>query len=305
MIGLGRTATAFSLMAVLSGVTTLLSREAACAEPTTPECLTAYEDSVTLTKNHQLGATLAKLALCSSESCPAQIRTECLARASETQASIPTVVFEAKDAAGAELFEVKVKMDGDLLAEKLLGAALSVDPGQHTFTFETVGRPIVEKKLLILEGEKLRRERVDFETVAVAAPLVAAPVSLSKPEALVQTEKPPGAKPNLGKTRTLALVLGGVGVVATGVGVAYGLITKSRRDEANNICPAQCADQNGVDAWNRALSAGNISTGAFVIGAAGIASGVAIWLFAKPAADGTPGSQIGLGPDGFQLRGSW
>ncbi len=306
MTGLGRTPAAFSLTTVLFGVTTLLSREAACAEPTTPECLTAYEDSVNLAKNHQLRATLAKLALCSSESCPAQIRAECLARVSATEVSIPTVVFEAKDAAGAELFEVKVRMDGDLLAEKLLGAALLVEPGQHTFTFETEGRPIVQKKILILEGEKLRRERVVFEATVAPKALASPPVALAKSEALVPTQQPPVAKPPFGKARILSLVLGSVGVAATGVGVAYGLIAMSRRDSAKAICSTdQCSDHRGSDRWNQALSAGNVSTGAFVIGAAGIASGVIVWLSAKPSADGALGPQISLGPRGLQVGGSW
>jgi hypothetical protein len=306
MMGFRRTSSALSVMVALSGLTTLLSRAAAGAAPTTPECLAAYEDSVTLTKSHQLRATLVKLALCSSESCPAQIRSECLARVSVTEASIPTVVFEAKDAAGVELFDVKVKMDGDLLAEQLLGAALSVDPGQHTFTFETVGRPIVEKKLMILEGEKLRRERVDFEVVTKAAPLVTIPVTVSKSEATpVQSENPREPKPTLGKTRILALVSGGVGVVATGVGVVYGLITKSRRDAANDICPAQCADSGGVEAWNRARSAGNISTAAFVIGAVGIAGGVVIWTLGKPVAPDAPSTQVSVGLGDVRLVGSW
>ena len=68
---------------------------------------------------------------------------------------MPTVVFEAKDAAGAIVFAVKVKMDGDLLAERLQGSALPIDPGEHTFTFEVAGRPSVEKHLMIFEGEKL------------------------------------------------------------------------------------------------------------------------------------------------------
>jgi hypothetical protein len=224
---------------------------------------------------------------------------------SETDASIPTVVFEAKDASGAQLVEVKVKMDGDLLAEQLSGAALSVDPGQHTFTFETVGRPTVVKKLLILEGEKLRRERVEFELIAAPTPVSAPPVAVSKSEPLIPSQQPPVTKPPLSRARTLALVLGGVGVAATGVGVAYGLIAKSRKDDANQLCPMpQCPNQKGVDRWNDAGTAASIATGAFVIGAAGIASGVFIWLRDKPA-DSASGPQISLGPRGLQLQGSW
>jgi hypothetical protein len=299
---------AFALMAVLGAVTTLIGRQALAAEPTTAECLTAHEDSVTLIRNRQLRATRAKLAICSSWSCPAEIRAECLRRVPEIDLSMPTVVFEARDTAGTNLVAVTVKVDGEILAQRLQGSALAIDPGEHTFTFEVAGRPSVEKHLLILEGEKLRRERVEFEAIAVPKPAPPPPpVTPAKVELLESHPQPnPVSEHRLGKARIVALGLGGVGVVATGVGVAYGVIAMSRKNDANNVCPEeQCNDQPGVNAWNRAHSAGNISTGAFIIGAAGIASGIAVWFLAKPAADGDRSTQISLGPGGLRLEGRW
>ena len=300
----GRTAAVLSVMAVLCGVTTLLSRQALGAEPTTLECITAYEDSVPLRKNHQLKAARVKLLICSSESCPADVRTECIGRLSEIDASMPTVVFEAKDAAGAIVFAVKAKIDGELLAERLQGSALPIDPGEHTFTFEVAERPTVEKHLMIFEGEKLRRERVEFEAIAAPRPTPPPPVTLVTSETVEQPPHP-AARPPLGKAKILGLALGGVGVAAIGVGVAYSFVAMSRRDHASSICPSDCSDTDGVNAWNDARSAGNIATGAFIVGAAGIASGVVVWLLAKPAADGTPRTQIGVGPGGIQLAGRW
>ena len=296
---LGRTATVVPIMAVLSSATTLLGRDALGAPPAANECITTYEESVPLRKNHQLKTARAKLVTCSSESCPADIRAECLNRLAEVDASMPTVVFEAKDAAGAMVFAVKVKMDGEVLAERLQGSALPIDPGEHTFTFEVAGRPSVEKQLMIFEGEKLRRERVEFE--AIAAPKPIPPVV--KTETAEQPPRP-AAKRDLGKT-TIAAVALGVGVASTGVGVAYGFIAMSRRDEASSTCPSACPDMKGVNQWNDARAAGNIATGAFIVGAVGIASGVVVWLLARPATDGTPGAQISLGPGGIQLAGRW
>ena len=298
----GRTAAVVPIMAALSVVTAMLGRDALGAEPTTKECITTYEDSVPLRKNHQLKAARAKLVICSSESCPADIRSECLSRLAEIDASMPTVVFEAKDAAGAMVFAVKVKMDGDLLAERLQGSALAIDPGEHTFTFEVAGRPSIEKHLMIFEGEKLRRERVEFEALAGPKP---APTAVNHSQIGDHGTATSGGKAPLGKGRIAALALGGVGVVATGVGVAYNFVAMSRRDHATSICPNDCSDPTGVNAWNDAHSAGNIATGAFIIGAAAIASGVAVWLLAKPTAEGAPASQISLGPGGIQVAGRW
>ena len=298
MRGRGRTTAAVAVMAALGGVTTLLSRQALGAEPTTLECITAYEDSVPLRKNHQLKAARGKLLICSAESCPADVRAECLGRVSEIDASMPTVVFEAKDAAGAIVFTVKVKMDGELLAERLQGSALPIDPGEHTFTFEVAGRPSVEKHLMIFEGEKLRRERVEFEAIAAQKPDPPPPATLVTSETV---EPPhPAAKAPLRKGRIVGLALGGVGVAAIGVGGAYTFVAMSRRNEASSICPTNCDDTYGLNAWKRANSAGTVATGAFIVGAAGIASGAVVWLLAKPAADGAPGSPISLGPGGIQ-----
>ena len=296
----------FLMIAALGGMTARLSREASAAEPTISECLTAYEDSVSLRRNNQLRAARAKLVTCSARSCPAEIQAECIGRVRDIDTSMPTVVFEARDATGTSLLAVTVKMDGNVLTERLQGSALPIDPGEHTFTFEVVGRPSVEKHLLILEGEKLRRERVEFEAIAPAKPPAPPPVAVAKSEVLERPQPVPEAKPGLGKARTAALVLGGIGVAATGLGVAYGLVAMSRRDEANNVCPMpQCPTQHGVDLWSDTRSAANISTGAFIVGAAGIASGLVIWLRAKPTTDAAPSPQISLGPGGFQLQGQW
>ena len=304
----GRTSATFALMAVVGALTTLVGRQASGAEATTAECLSAHEDSVTLMRNRQLRAARAKLAICSSWSCPGEIRAECLRRVPEIEVSMPTVVFEARDTAGANLTAVTVKVDGEILTERLTGSALAIDPGEHTLTFEVAGRPSVEKHLLVLEGEKLRRERLELEALAPPKPATPpVPAPIAKVDVLEQ-QSPPGPPPthSLGKGRIIALVLGGVGVAATGVGIAYGLITMSRKDQANNICPTQqCGTQPGVDAWIRTHDAGNIATGAFIIGAAGIVSGAAVWFLAKPKSDGAAGTQISLGPGGLQVRGSW
>jgi hypothetical protein len=123
---------------------------------------------------------------------------------------------------------------------------------------------------------------------------------------LEQPQQSPPPKPGLSRSRILAVVLGGIGVAATGLGVAYSLIAMSRREEANKICPTDpCSGQDGADAWNSAGSAGNIATGALIAGAAGIASGVVIWLRAKPTANTPTGPQISLGPTGLRVQGQW
>ena len=60
-------------------------------------------------------------------------------------------------------------MDGQPIAERLEGTALSIDPGAHTFTFETAGQANIEKQFVVHEGEKDRRERIVFGAPMVTA----------------------------------------------------------------------------------------------------------------------------------------
>src|SRR5882724_2327615 len=88
---------------------------AQAADPTTADCLTANEKSIQLHSEHLFRAARAELLTCAAGSCPADIRTECTRRVAELNTAMPTLVFEVKDANGADLSDVKVTMDGAVL----------------------------------------------------------------------------------------------------------------------------------------------------------------------------------------------
>jgi hypothetical protein len=280
------------------------------ADPTTAECLSANESSLGLRSQHKLRDARAKLLICSAPSCPADVRDECIRGVNEINAAVPTIVFEARDPTGADLGAVKVRMDGELLVESLEGTALSIDPGTHTFSFETSGQPKVEKQFLIREGEKDRRERIMFGAPAVAvAPVAGAeatpPGTTLAVSPSTTTTEPPSH--GLGAQRIGALIAGGVGVVGIGIGIGYALDSRSKHDSATQVCPdPQCpAGSNGVDLWNQAISAGNVSTVAFIVGAAGLAGAATLWFTATPESSGGTSTQVGFGPRTLQVRGSW
>src|SRR5580704_4789846 len=148
----------------------LLGGTARAAGPTVAECLAASDASLMAGSDHQLRAERVALLTCASPSCPGEIRKECIRRVDEVTAAIPTLIFEAKDGAGNDLGAVKVTMDGALLAERLDGTALPIDPGEHTFVLETPGLPLVEKHFVLREGQKGRHETVTFVPPAPAPP---------------------------------------------------------------------------------------------------------------------------------------
>ena len=101
------------------------------------------------------------LRVCSGASCPAAIRADCVEWLDQLGRSLPTVVVTAR-AKGVDLANVRVFIDGKLITERLSGATLEVDPGQHQFRFEAPPWPTVERNVLVSEGVKDRSIDVVF-----------------------------------------------------------------------------------------------------------------------------------------------
>jgi hypothetical protein len=171
----------------------------------------------------------------------------------------------------------------EVLTERLDGTALSVDPGEHAFTFETAAQPSVTKTVLIQEAQKARLESVTFGT--------------RPPAADVTHGMPP--------QRVLAIVAGGVGVAGIGVGTAFGLMAASKKSTAERACPNNpCDSEEGVAKWSDAGSTGNISTIAFIVGGVGVAGAALLW-FSTPRSSAGASAQVGVGPGALEVKGSW
>ncbi len=279
------------------------------AEPTVDDCLAASDASLKLDGAHKLRAERVQLLICASASCPNEIRKECVRRVDDVNQAIPSIVFEAKDSAGRDLIAVKVTMDGELLADRLDGTALGIDPGEHKFVFEMAGQPPIEKQFVVRESQKNRHELITFEQSGAPQPPPTAVPALSPAPSAATTPTPvsPASSErssSLGAQRVAALIVGGIGVVGVGIGSVFGIEAISKKSDANSVCSgATCSTQDGSSRWSDAKSAGNISTVAFIVGGVGLAGGAALWFTASPKSQ--EGPQIGLGPNGVQLKGSW
>ncbi len=281
-------------LAVLSVLSA--SPAARADDPTTADCLGANDKAIALKSQHRFRAARAELLVCAATTCPADIRNECMRRVVEINASMPTVVFEAKDAAGNDLGAVNVTMDGQPLADRLEGTALSIDPGAHTFVFETAGQPVVQKQFVILEGAKDRRERISFGSAsAVSAP--SAPTEAPPGQtALVQSGGAPAATDtgSGGDTqRLIGWVLTGAGAVGLGLGVVFEVQRSGKIGDAEAVCPSgiNCApgSQNQINALNDdAKSASALATVSFVAGGLLVAGGL-VTVFMAPKAESAQG----------------
>jgi hypothetical protein len=312
-----------STLVIAAAISVVMGGRARAAESPAADCLAASNASIRFDNEHRLRAERTELLACAATICPADIRNECIRRVDEVSAAIPTVIFEAKDAAGNDLAAVKVTMDNEVVAARLEGMAISLDPGVHTFFFEAPGRPAVQKQFVIRQGQKNRNELITFETVPARQLTISraeaqpdrspSPPTGSGPQTQPQPEAGSEAGKHVGTQKTLAIVAAGMGIAGLGVGTVFGWQALSKRDDAQKVCPNLCRDQEGVTMWQAAHKAGNISTGAFIVGGVGLVGAALLWLTSDTESPVAPGAmaraqvhvQLEAGLVGMALGGRW
>jgi len=271
------------------------------AEPTKQQCVDANDAAQDLRQAGKLRQAREKLALCANASCPAVVRDDCVQRLSDLDAAMPSIIFEAKNAAGNDLAAVTVTMDGQPFADQLDGKPLQLDPGEHRFVFTAQGLPSTQKVIVVREGDKARHERVVLGT-----PLQA-PLQAPAPVPVKEEPVAPAEPASDGSTQRLAgLVLGGAGVVSVVIGSILGLVSKSTYDHAfssecgsnANTCSAQGA-QDGQTAHGQATA----STASFVAGLALLGGGAALYFTAPHGL--SVGTTVGSDGAALQVRGAW
>jgi hypothetical protein len=247
-------------------------------------CIAASEQALTLRQHGKLHDALKQLAMCADPACPAEVKEECGHRIGDIDAVMPSLTFAVKDASGNDLDAVTVTMDGAPLTTMLDGRALTVDPGEHAFRFEVSGQPAVEKKLVLREGEKERRESLTIGTAVTVAP---APVT-----SFWSTQ------------RALGAIGAGLGIVGIGLGAYFGAFALSSQSQEHADCPATGCQHylQSVTDYSYAQMNATASTVLFIAGGVLAAAGVVLWLTA-PHVKVTP--TAGLRTGGLTVGGEF
>ena len=183
-------------------------------------CVQAAEEAQSLRSEHKLLAARARFLACAQAACPAVVRSDCSVWLSDVERLLPSVVVSAKDSHGAELIDVRVLVDGELLTNRLDGLAQPVDPGIRLFRFERQGVAPVEQQVVIREGERGRRLSV----------LLAAP----DPKPLPPVQPPAPSGPPYPPVATY--VFGGIGVAALGSFAYFGMKGRGNASELAKGC---------------------------------------------------------------------
>ena len=225
-------------------------------------CVKASEDGQQLRDDGKYKRAREQFVTCSRDVCPGIVKKDCTEWLQALDRSTPSVVVGARDAAGKDLTDVKVTVDGQPFITRLDGRPLPIDPGAHVMRYEAAGVPPVEEQVVVHAGEKNRPLMVRFTDPA------------PKPEPVrVAPERPaPSASGGGGGVPTAAIVVGAVGVVALGSFTFFGITGKGDVSDLRGSCAPSC-DPTKVDAARNKLIIADISLGVGVV-----ALGVATWM---------------------------
>jgi hypothetical protein len=203
-------------------------------------CAAAYEKAQTERQQGHLRASHEQLRVCSQAACSV-LQKECITWLGEVEAALPSVVVEATGPDARDALDVQVACDGAPLLSRLDGKAVSIDPGLHSCRFE-MGGAVREEQIVLHEGERNRPWRISFGPAVTHTDPVA-------PEDSAHGSPIP----------VWAWVLGGVGVVAIGVGASFevhGLAEKKDLDQCKGNC-----QQSAVDATHASFVTGDVAIG--------------------------------------------
>lgn len=312
-----RTVQTMFVIAIVTG----LANEAS-ADPTKQECADAYDKQQSLRNQNKLRAARDAAKLCSTASC-GKLSGECGQAAFEIGKLIPTVVFEAKDRDGHDLSAVKVSMDGQKISDKLDGAALEVDIGDHEFSFEANGQT-AKQRFVIREGDKVRHEKVTIgqPTAVVTPPAVTTPPTSAPPvtDTPKASDDPAPVVQDSGSTgtgqRVAGAVIGVVGLVSAAIGtyylVSYSSDQSSFPTTGEALCggPGKGTGCSAAQDLKSSIESESVKGGvALAIGGALIVTGLIVLLTAPSHKTSTSSWQlvptVGRGNGGFMLGGSF
>lgn len=237
-------------------------------------CSAAYERTQTeKLAGHYVAASAAALE-CSQLQCNAAIVQECVRFYSALEAETPTLVFSAHKAEGGDLVDVRVEMDGKVVAESITGRPFATDPGPHEFVFIHKQRGRLKLSETARVGDKARA------------------IDMTFPDPNAKSGTGPHGKPGV---PVLTYVLGGVGVVALGAFAYLHFSGVSDYNNYNNTCSPGC-NPDDVDSVKKKFTMSYVALG---VGGAAIAGAAVVYLTRPKGDQGvTVQASVSPRPDG-------
>ncbi len=211
---------------------------------------------------------------CADSGCPNAIVRDCRQWASEVEASLPTIIVHAEDAAGQRIANAVVFLDGVRVPAAALAQPVVVDVGSHNLRFDAPGYESVQL------NPSLRAEDRGLAVTAVLR-------STRPPPRLDGAMVASSARPAAGSP-SVAFVLAGVGALALGGSIYFGVKAKSDYDDLQRECAPHCAQSRADAVHTKAVIADA------ALATAVVAVGAAAWLYFGRARDPSSATALGL-----------
>lgn len=246
---------AFVLAALVVSAAAMHARRAEAAPGS--KCIAAAEAGQQLRSEGKLVAARKKFGVCTALECPVVVRRDCARWVEELDSTTPSITVRLEDGAGNEIPEGTVHLDGDRLPPLADGRATPLDPGPHKLVWDHDGVK-TEKEIVVREGERSKVIVLRSEKEKAAHDPRVSPV----PPAHDATT-PSSASP-------VPWVVGGIGVVASGVGVGLWLAGLGEHSDLGRRCAAThtCTDDEILSSRTK-LIAGDVLVGVGVVLIAG------------------------------------
>lgn len=182
----------------------------------------------------------------------------------------------------------RVRRDGEIVGEPVLGLALPCDPGEHIVLLEIPGRPPEEHTLMLEPGEDKKLVLGKSEPKAPPpAPAVDETVEPSGGEWMAPNPEFAETPQRERGLRKWAYVAGGVGAAGLLVGAATGIVVLANKGTVDDHCNGNVCDQEGKDAADRAQTFGTISTIGFGVAIVGLGTGAVLYWLDPPKSGNT------------------
>ncbi len=279
----------------------IASPRAAAAQPAqAPDaaaCIADHEAAQVENAAGRLREALRLSRSCALSTCPELVRGYCAKLTDEYARQVPTVSLRARDAGGCDTTDARVFVDGNLIAERLDGHALALDPGKRVVRVEVAGVEPEEQTIVATRGEQARTLRFgEARSSRCGAPPVAEP----KPASPL----PPPADQSDGlSTVTVAgIVVGSIGLAALATAGGLGIAGLTQRSDLEACKPCT---QEEVDDVHRLFVVGDVFLA--VGGAAAISSVVMLIVGSQSPSAGAPAASgrvsLRVGPLGGAVEG--
>lgn len=231
----------------------------------------------------------------------AQVADESARRLSLMLSKLVLLVPQANRVPGFELL-----LNNHPISAALYGIPFPVDAGQHEITARAPGRQSWSSTLEVKGNADLRNVQVPTleETHEPVATASATPQTPNGTGYFPATGPIPAPAPTVapgppGPDLTPVYLLGGVGVVAAGVGVVFGVRASDQDEQAKELCPSDCRSTRGADKNEAARTSALVANISYGVGAAALLTSAYLFITARSrgesAAREASGVQLGGG----------